>query len=186
MITPIESFKNHFLIAMPGMTDSRFTRSVTYLCEHNEDGAMGLVINQAADMSYKELFNHLELDHTYENDEPLVAGGPVQKERGFVLHSNDKSWETTLRVSDDISITGSKDILADIANNNGPKNVLIALGYAGWRAGQLEMEITKNTWLTVPAEKEVIFDTPLQDRWASSAKQLGIDLNLIPTHAGHA
>ena len=156
------------------------------MCEHNDGGAMGLVINQAADMSYRELFSHLELNDAYENNDPLVAGGPVQKERGFVLHSNDKSWETTLQVSNDISITGSKDILADIANDEGPESVLIALGYAGWDAGQLETEIAQNSWLTVPASKDIIFDLPLEERWTSSAKQLGIDLNLMSSHAGHA
>jgi putative transcriptional regulator len=180
------SLKNHFLIAMPGLTDPRFSQSVTYVCEHNEGGAMGIMINQPAKLSYKELFEQLQLNDDYNDESPLLLGGPVQKERGFVLHSSEKQWTSTLSVSDDIALTGSKDILDDIANHQGPKNILIALGYAGWDAGQLEEEIVQNSWLTVPAEKHIIFDTPLDKRWTSAAKQLGIDLALMSSQAGHA
>lgn len=171
---------------MPGLTDPRFSQSVTYVCEHNEGGAMGIMINQPAKLSYKELFEQLQLNDDYNDESPLLLGGPVQKERGFVLHSSEKQWTSTLSVSDDIALTGSKDILDDIANHQGPKNVLIALGYAGWDAGQLEEEIVQNSWLTVPAEKHIIFDTPLDKRWTSAAKQLGIDLALMSSQAGHA
>jgi len=180
------SLKNHFLIAMPGLADSRFSKTVTYICEHNEAGAMGIVINQPASISYSELFSQLELGGDIANDQPLLLGGPVKKERGFVLHSAEKSWASTMPVSDDISITGSKDILAAIANNQGPSKMLIALGYAGWSGNQLEQEIVENSWLTVPADKQIIFDTPIEERWTSSAKQLGIDLHLLSTQAGHA
>ena len=142
---------------MPGLTDPRFSQSVTYVCEHNEGGAMGIMINQPAKLSYKELFEQLQLNDDYNDESPLLLGGPVQK-----------------------------DILDDIANHQGPKNVLIALGYAGWDAGQLEEEIVQNSWLTVPAEKHIIFDTPLDKRWTSAAKQLGIDLALMSSQAGHA
>ena len=185
-MTTVDSLKNHFLIAMPGMADERFTQSVTYICEHNAGGAMGLVINQPSKMSYSELFKHLKLNDDYPDNSPLLAGGPVQKERGFVLHTRDKSWESTLPVSDDIAITGSKDILADIAIHEGPQSVLIALGYAGWSAGQLESELGQNSWLTVPATKQIIFDLPLEERWQCSAKALGIDLHLMTSDAGHA
>lgn len=180
------SLKNHFLIAMPGLTDPRFSQSVTYICEHNDGGAMGIMINQPANLSYNELFEQLQLNDDYNDDSPLLMGGPVQKERGFVLHSPEKQWTSTLSVSDDIALTGSKDILDDIANHKGPENVLIALGYAGWDAGQLEEEIVQNSWLTVPAEKHIIFDTPLDKRWTSAAKQLGIDVSLMSSQAGHA
>jgi putative transcriptional regulator len=184
------SLKNHFLIAMPGLADSRFSKTVTYICEHNEGGAMGIVINQPASISYNELFSQLKLGNDLNegvaNDQPLLLGGPVKKERGFVLHSAEKSWVSTMPVSADISVTGSKDILEAIANNQGPDNVLIALGYAGWSANQLEQEIVDNSWLTVPAEKQIIFDTPIEERWEASAKQLGIDLHLLSTQAGHA
>ena len=180
------SLKNHFLIAMPSLTDSRFSKTVTYICEHNEGGAMGIVINQPASISYSELFSQLKLGENIATDEPLLLGGPVKKERGFVLHSGEQSWASTMPVSDDISITGSKDILEAIANNQGPKSALIALGYAGWSTNQLEQEIAENSWLTVPGNKQIIFDTPIEERWASSAKQLGIDLHLLSTQAGHA
>ncbi|ODS24550.1 hypothetical protein AB835_02900 [Candidatus Endobugula sertula] len=185
-MTTFNSFKNHFLIAMPSIADRRFSQSVTYLCEHNRGGAMGLIINQPAPMSYSDLFHQLQLNTEYPDNSPLLVGGPVQKERGFVLHSNEKQWEATLPISDEISITSSKDILSDIANHQGPESVLIALGYAGWDAGQLEAEIAQNSWLTVPANKQIIFDAPLETRWKSSAQVLGIDLHLMSSHAGHA
>ncbi|MGS2717912.1 YqgE/AlgH family protein [Eionea flava] len=180
------SLKNHFLIAMPTLADNRFAKTVTYICEHNEGGAMGIVINQPASISHGELFSQLKLGANIQNDFPLLLGGPVKKERGFVLHSADRHWASTMSVSADISITGSKDILEDIANNNGPKDALIALGYAGWSTNQLEKEIADNSWLTVPANKEIIFHTPIEKRWESSAQQLGIDLHLLSSQAGHA
>jgi putative transcriptional regulator len=180
------SLKNHFLIAMPGLADPRFSKTVTYICEHNEGGAMGIVINQPSSITYSELFSQLALGGDITNDLPLLLGGPVKKERGFVLHSGEKSWASTMSVSNDISVTGSKDILAAIANNQGPSKMLIALGYAGWSNNQLEQEIVANSWLTVPADQRIIFDTPIEERWTSSAKQLGIDLHLLSTQAGHA
>jgi putative transcriptional regulator len=180
------SFKDHFLIAMPGLADPRFYQSVTYICQHNENGAMGIIINQPASISYSELFSQLQLNDQYDDHSLLLRGGPVQKERGFVLHTSEKKWTSTLAVSERISITGSKDILADIANHKGPDSALIALGYAGWDAGQLEDEIKQNSWLTVPAEEKIIFNTPIDKRWTSAAKQLGIDLNLLSSQAGHA
>ncbi|MFT5116694.1 MAG: putative transcriptional regulator [Kiritimatiellia bacterium] len=180
------SFKDHFLIAMPGLADPRFSQSVTYICEHNKRGAMGIIINQPANISYSELFNQLQLNDQYDDHSSLLIGGPVQKERGFVLHTSEKKWSSTLAVSEKISITGSKDILTDIANHKGPDSALIALGYAGWNAGQLEDEIKQNSWLTVPAEEQIIFNTPTEKRWTYAAKQLGIDLNLLSPQAGHA
>lgn len=180
------SLKNHFLVAMPTLTDNRFAKTVTYICEHNEGGAMGIVINQPASISHNELFQQLKLNADIDNDFPLLLGGPVKKDRGFVLHTSDRHWASTMQVSKEISITGSKDILEDIANNNGPDNALIALGYAGWSTNQLEQEIANNSWLTVPASKEIIFNTPIEKRWTSSAEQLGIDLCLLSSEVGHA
>lgn len=180
------SLKNHLLIAMPDMADPRFAQSVTYICEHNQGGAMGIVINQPANISYNQLFTQLQLNEDFGNDDPLLAGGPVQKERGFVLHSNDRSWTSTTQVSADVAITGSQDILEDIAKHDGPESSLIALGYAGWDSGQLESEIAQNSWLTVPAEKQILFELPLEKRWESAGKMLGIDLSLLSTQAGHA
>ncbi len=147
---------------------------------------MGIIINQPASMSYNDLFQQLNLNDNYGDDSPLLIGGPVKKERGFVLHSTEKAWNSTSTVSDDISITGSKDILQDIAKYEGPAQAIIALGYAGWDSGQLEQEILENSWLTVPADKAIIFDTPIEERWTAAAKPLGIDLNLLSSQAGHA
>lgn len=181
-----ETLKNHFLIAMPGLKDPRFFQSVTYICEHDNRGAMGIRINKSAGISYDELFSQLQLNRQFGNSSPLLAGGPVNTERGFVLHTSEKTWTSTQTISDDISLTGSKDILEDIANHQGPHELLIALGYAGWNAGQLEEEIGQNSWLTVPADKHIIFNTPIEQRWHASAKQLGIDLHLLCSQAGHA
>jgi putative transcriptional regulator len=180
------SLKDHFLIAMPSLTDSRFSKTVAYICEHNENGAMGIIINQPASISQGELFSQLKLSTNSSNDFPLLLGGPVKKNRGFVIHSAERRWKSTMSISDDIAITGSKDILEDIANNGGPNKALIALGYAGWSANQLEQEIAENSWLTVPADKSIIFDTPIERRWAASAEQLGIDLHLVSSQIGHA
>ena len=182
------SFKDHFLVAMPGLPDPNFQQAVAYICEHHENGAMGIVVNQPTKLTAKELFTHLDLDihDTIDDKEPLFYGGPVQKERGFVLHSSDKSWENTLPIANGISLTGSKDILADIACDNGPQHAIIALGYAGWDAGQLEAEIGANSWLTVPADKQIIFETECDQRWSCAARKLGIDVNLIASQAGHS
>jgi len=181
------SFKNHFLIAMPGLSDPNFQQSVTYICEHHENGAMGIVINQPLGLNIRELLGHFDLDvHDDVQETPLFYGGPVQKERGFVLHSGEKSWETTMAITGGINLTGSKDILEDIATGAGPNNVMIALGYAGWDAGQLEDEIAANTWLTVAADQQILFETDCDQRWTSAARKLGIDVNLISSQTGHA
>ncbi len=172
---------------MPGLADPHFQKTVTYICEHNEKGAMGIVINQPLAMTMKTLFGHLDMELLPDiHEDPLFYGGPVQKERGFVLHSSESRWEATLPIGDGISLTGSKDILDDIANNKGPKQILIALGYAGWDEGQLDAEIAANSWLTVPADQQIIFETDHDKRWAAAARKLGIDVNLLSSQAGHA
>lgn len=170
------------------MKGSCFSQTVTYICEHNPSGAMGIIINQAASISRKELFRQLKLysNSSHEDGSPVLLGGPVNQERGFVLHTGERHWNSTMAVSSNISITGSKDILEDIANDEGPENSLIALGYAGWSENQLEQEIIDNSWLTVPADEHIIFNTPLEERWLSSAKNLGVDLHLLSTQVGHA
>lgn len=181
------SFKNHFLIAMPGLPDPNFKQSVTYICEHHENGAMGLVINQPLSLNLRELFSHLDFNiHDNVDESPLFYGGPVQKERGFVLHSGEKSWETTMRITEGINLTGSKDILEDMAKDEGPQDVMVALGYAGWDAGQLEAEIAANSWLTVPADQEILFEVDCDQRWTSAARKLGIDVNLLSSQSGHS
>jgi putative transcriptional regulator len=181
------SLRDHFLIAMPGLNDSSFAHTVTYICEHSDKGAMGVVINTATPMLLKEIFVQMELEDISDQGEQIVmSGGPVQPERGFVLHSNETKWHSTLEVSPDICLTASRDIIAALAEGQGPKQFLIALGYAGWGEGQLEEEIAANSWLTVPADKEIIFTTPFEQRWTTAAKALGIDVNLISSTAGHA
>ena len=172
---------------MPGLADPNFHQAVAYICEHHENGAIGIVINHPIDLTAKALFTHLKLDVSDALDDkaPLFYGGPVQKERGFVLHSSEKNWENTMSVASDICLTGSKDILADIADNNGPEHAIIALGYAGWGAGELEAEIGANHWLTVLADKQIMFETPYAEQWTSAAGKLGIDVNLIANHSGH-
>lgn len=181
------SLCDHFLIAMPNMQDTSFAHSVTYICEHSSQGAMGIVINNPMPMTLHEIFAQMDLNATTtDGSKPIVAGGPVQQERGFVLHSSDTEWHSTLKVSADLSLTASRDIIAALAEGQGPKECLVALGYAGWGEGQLEAEIAANSWLTVPADKNIIFNTPFEQRWTAAAQALGIDVNLIANVAGHA
>jgi len=182
-----KSLRDHFLIAMPSLTDPIFSRSVTYICDHSEQGAMGIVINQALDLKLGEVFEQLSIDYQSQlSDHPVLAGGPVNMQRGFVLHRDEGTWESTLRITSEISLTASRDIVAAIAQEQGPKHAQFALGYAGWSAGQLEEELNANAWLVVPADTGIIFDTPIEERWAATARQLGVDMNLISTTAGHA
>ncbi len=181
------SLRDHFLIAMPGLNESSFAHTVTYICEHSDKGAMGLVINSATAMQLSEIFSQMDLHYSPSIGEQLImAGGPVQPERGFVLHSSETQWQSTLRVSSELSLTASRDIIVALAQGRGPKECLITLGYAGWGEGQLEQEIAENSWLTVPANKDIIFTTPCENRWAAAAQVLGIDVNLISSTAGHA
>jgi putative transcriptional regulator len=179
---------NHFLIAMPTLADPNFFHTVTYLCEHNEEGAMGIVINRPLDLQFQELLGHLEL----ETDDPELAqltiyqGGPVQTERGFVLHSNDGDWDASIQVTDSMVMTMSQDIIEAIALGEGPRQYLIALGYAGWGDGQLEEELANNAWLNGPADASIIFDLPVEQRWSAAAAHLGVELSRLSTDVGHA
>jgi len=179
---------NHFLIAMPALEDPNFFHTVTYICEHNAEGALGLVINRPLDIRLEEVFNHMELtDATPRARQmPVHLGGPVQQDRGFVLHEPLGDWEATLKVTDRIGITSSVDILAAIAREAGPEHSLIALGYAGWGAGQLEQEMLDNAWLSGPADPEILFSTPDERRWIAAAASLGIDFSRLSGDAGHA
>ena len=181
------SLRDHFLIAMPGLEDSIFAHTITYVCEHNRDGAMGIVINHPLKLSLGDIFEQMEMPtNPRVGRETVLSGGPVQVERGFVLHPAGQRWESTLQISPEVSLTASRDIIQAMAEDRGPENAIVALGYAGWSAGQLEDEIANNAWLTVPADSHVLFNTPVEQRWSSAAKQLGIDLNLISATAGHA
>jgi len=183
-----DCLRDHFLLAMPSLSEGIFSHSVTYVCEHGESGAMGIVINQPLDLSVGEIFEHLQIEAVRDfSHMPVMAGGPVQIDHGFVLHRNAlPEWEASLRVTDEITLTTSRDILRAIANDTGPEEHLIALGYAGWSAGQLEQELAENSWLTLPADSEIIFSTPAERRLGAAAELLGIDMNLISGEAGHA
>lgn len=179
---------NQLLIAMPAMVDPNFSQTVTLICEHSSKGALGLVLNRPLPMKLSDVFEQLSLDAADARigQQPVLRGGPVQTDRGFVVHRQGGSWDSTLKVSEQIQVTTSRDILAAMARGEGPPNAFIALGYAGWDAGQLEQEILANAWLSAPADDEVIFNLPFQDRWQAAGRLLGIDLTRISPDAGHA
>ncbi|MBX3601665.1 MAG: YqgE/AlgH family protein [Rubrivivax sp.] len=182
---------NQFLIAMPGMADETFAGSVVYLCEHTEKGALGLVINKPIDIKLKNLFEKVELslDRKELAEQPVFFGGPVQTERGFVLHEklgDDAGYNSTLSIPGGLAMTTSKDVLEALADGAGPRKVLITLGYSGWQAGQLEDELGRNGWLTVDADPAVIFDTPIEQRYDRALSLLGFDPRMLSQEAGHA
>lgn len=182
------NLKNHFLIAMPHMADPNFAHTVTYLIEHSSNGAMGLVINRSSELSLADVMEQLrpdELPAVRCQDVPIYTGGPVQTDRGFVLHPTGLHFQSTLELGE-LSLSTSQDVLFAIAEGVGPKRHLITLGYAGWEAGQLEAELADNTWLTCPASASVLFDIPQEQRLGAAAAILGIDLNLLTAQAGHA
>ncbi|MBK1693309.1 hypothetical protein CKO09_00945 [Chromatium weissei] len=183
------SLTNHLLIAMPGLQDPNFVRTVTYVCEHTEQGAMGIVINRPLDVTLGELFVqlHISTESAAVRDTPIYQGGPVQTDRGFVLHTAGPAFDSTLAITPDISVTTSRDVLEAIANGEGPKQILIALGYAGWSGGQLEQEMGANAWLNGPANTDIIFRVPPSTRWVAAAQLLGVeDMNLLSGDIGHA
>ncbi len=170
------------------MMDPNFHQTVTYICEHSEHGALGIVINRPLDMALGEVFKQFSLEQA-DSDlaaSPVLRGGPVQTEHGFVIHESTEKWEATASIANSIHVTTSRDILSAMANGNGPKRAVVALGYAGWGAGQLEAEIAANTWLSVPASADIIFETPFEDRWCRAAEILGVDLTTLSPDAGHA
>jgi putative transcriptional regulator len=182
------SLTNHFLIAMPGLKDPNFSRTVTYVCEHTEQGAMGIVINRPMDIRLGEVLEQLEIS-VHANgveDVQVYLGGPVQTDRGFVIHDGPAEFDSTLAVTPDIRVTTSRDVLEAIADGRGPTQRLVALGYAGWGAGQLEEELSANAWLSGPADTDIIFSRAPGERWLAAAHLLGIDMNLLSGEAGHA
>ncbi|MDH5516546.1 MAG: YqgE/AlgH family protein [Gammaproteobacteria bacterium] len=187
--TATQYLRNHFLIAMPSLDDVNFSQSVTYICEHNQEGAMGVTINRPSDILLQDILDQIQLKSSSSDiaHETIYHGGPVQTDRGFILHSKtDEKWDASLDVTDQIQLTSSKDILKAIASNQGPEQHLITLGYAGWGSGQLEQEMADNLWLSCPANADIIFHTPIEKRWESAASLLGIDLQLLSNDAGHA
>jgi len=183
-----DKFTGHFLIAMPSLDDGFFNQAVTYICEHDESGCFGIIINQEAGITLKQIAKEMKIDteDDYNKDQPVFIGGPVDQGRGFILHRPAGNWQSSLKVKNNVALTTSKDILQAIAKNEGPEDNIVALGYAGWAAGQLEDEMARNTWLSCPADEQIIFNTPTEERWKAAAKLIGIDLSLLSNDAGHA
>lgn len=179
---------NHFLIAMPGLADANFARTVTYICQHSEQGAMGVVVNRPMEINLGQVLKHMQIDTSGcpDVDRPVYSGGPVQPEHGFVLHTPAGAWDTSLRVTDEIAVTTSRDVLTAIARGEGPTEYLLALGYAGWGEGQLEFEMAQNAWLSGPADPQILFRASAEQCWLEAARWLGVDLHLLSNEAGHA
>ena len=180
--------EKQMLLAMPGMVDSNFVGSVTLMCQHNEAGAIGITINRLSNFTLGEIFSqlHLECDDEGVRNLPVLEGGPVAPDRGFVVHSPLQGYESSMEVGNDIMVTTSRDVLADIAAGSGPEKYVVALGYAGWGGGQLEGEILANAWLSVSAETDIIFDLPLPSRFDEALGRLGINIESLHSEAGHA
>lgn len=178
----------HFLIAMPAMSDPHFSKTLTFICEHNDQGALGVVVNRPIDLTLHTLLEQIEITPNTEAAKliPVHYGGPVQMDRGFVLHTPTGAWQSTLAVGEHIGLTTSKDILQAAARGDGPPQMLVTLGYAGWAPGQLEHELAQNAWLTVHADARILFETPAERRYDASLKLLGIDLAMLSDDAGHA
>jgi len=186
-MTKFPSLKNHLLIAMPSLKDYNFSQSVTLLCEHNEDGAMGIVINHPLDISTADLLEHMKIPCLQnQNIKPVFAGGPVQIDRGFVIHRAQTLWKSSIQLKDNISVTTSADILHAIGRREVDDESFVALGYAGWGAGQLEQEILDNSWLTVPLDPEIIFSTAVNQRWQKAMQLLGFEPSNLSHFFGHA
>jgi len=179
---------NHFIIAMPGLMDENVNQAATYICEHDENGTFGIIINRESEITLDDVMQQMKIPyHPDQSSNACVyTGGPVQANRGFILHRPAGNWDSSLIVNDSVALTTSRDILEAIADNRGPDDNIIALGYAGWGPGQLEQEMAANTWLSCPAEEQIIFDTPIEERWQAAAKLIGVDLNLMSNDTGHA
>ena len=182
------SLANHLLIALPGMDDPTFSRTVSLICQHTVDGSMGIVVNRPSEYTLGDLFQQMSI--TSQNEalcaQPVLAGGPVHAERGFVLHDGSRKWDSSLQIAEDLFITTSRDVLEAIASDEGPLRVLVALGCVGWSSGQLEQELTENCWLTVPSNLSIVFSAPLETRWNTAAGLLGIDMAHVSNYMGHA
>lgn len=179
---------NHFLIAMPSMVDPNFAQSVTYICEHTADGALGIIINHPMELGLGEVLRQMDMTWTDEEivNQAIYFGGPVETQRGFVLHDPVGTWDSTLVVNENLGLTASRDILEAMGQGRGPRRALVALGYAGWGAGQLEQEMAANAWLSGPADLRLIFEVPVAERWQAAAASLGVDLSRLSNDVGHA
>jgi len=186
------NLQHHFLIAMPALQDPMFRRSVVYICEYNDDGAMGIIINKPMEnLKVEGILEKLKIapesrDPAIKLDKPVMLGGPLAEDRGFILHTPPAMFSSSIRISDNTVITTSRDVLETLGTAEQPSEVLVALGYASWEKGQLEQEILDNAWLTAPADMNILFKTPIADRWRDAAKLIGIDIQTMPGVAGHA
>ncbi len=185
-----QSLSNQFLIAMPELADPNFYRTVTLICQHDENGALGVIINRTVDsLSINDVLRQFSLPKPESGNlgrQPIYVGGPVHNELGLVLHRGLGDWQSTLKVGGQLGLTSSRDVLEAIAHSGGPDDCLLVLGYAGWGAGQLDFEIQQNAWLTVPADPKIIFELEVERRWAQAATSLGVDITTLSTGAGHA
>ena len=179
---------NQLLIASPALSDPNFARSVTLICQHDDDGAMGVIVNRASEYTLGEVLRQMNLasQDPRLDDQVVLAGGPVHPERGFVLHDSALAWESTLEVADGLFLTTSRDILEAMAAGEGPAHAVVALGCAGWGAGQLEYELGENSWLTAPADAELLFAVPLEQRWQAAGQRIGVDMTRLTDYSGHA
>lgn len=179
---------DNFLIAMPALEDPYFAHALVYICEHNENGALGIIVNRPIDMNLAGLFDKIDIKLEAESlaNLPVYFGGPVQLDRGFVLHRPVGMWQSTLAVNDEVGLTSSRDVLASVGSSGLPTEILVTLGYAGWDAGQLEDELAKNSWLTVPAKASILFDLPPEERLPAAMQKLGISFSQLSDIAGHA
>jgi len=182
------SLSNHLLVAMPSLADSTFAHSVTLICEHSDRGALGIVLNKPLDMKLGEVLSQMKLESSdiRVGEQAVLSGGPVHSDRGLVLHRPGGSWDSTHRISENVQVTTSRDVLAAIARGTGPQDAFIALGYASWDAGQLEREMSDNAWVTVPMNERIVYELPFEQRWAAAWQLLGVDSARVSLVAGHA
>lgn len=179
---------NQLLIASPALSDPNFARSVALICQHDDEGAMGVVVNRPSEYTLGEVLRQMNLEAQDPRlaDQVVLAGGPVHPERGFVLHDGPRAWESTMAVAEGLYLTTSRDILEAMAAGDGPAHAIVALGCAGWGAGQLEYELGENSWLTAPADAELLFALPLERRWQAAGQRIGVDMTRLTDYSGHA
>ena len=181
---------DHFIIAMPGLMDENFYQAVTYICEHDDNGTFGIIVNRESEITLDDVMQQMNIPYqageSGRSHASVFTGGPVQSNRGFILHRPTGNWDSSLVINDSVALTTSRDILEAIADDRGPDDIIIALGYAGWGPGQLEKEMAANTWLSCPAEQQIMFETPVKDRWQAAADLIGVDLSLMSSDTGHA
>ena len=182
------SLANHLLVAMPSLADGNFAQSVTLICEHSDKGALGIVLNKPLDMKLGDVLAQMKLDTPQPATaaQPVLRGGPVHTDRGFVLHRPGGEWDSTHKISEFIQVTTSRDVLAAMARGAGPRDAFVALGYAGWEPGQLEREILDNSWLSVPMNEQLVFEVPFEQRWQAAWQLLGVHSSRVSLVAGHA